>query len=98
VFADPAFDVADGADRVLVWREVDLDPEVDVIDVNEALSERPRHCPVELDDDCLGGPDRGVHRLDRDTERAEAMGIRRRRVDKDRVERQRARREELRHV
>ena len=74
VLADPTLDVTDGTDRMLVRRDIDLDPEVDVIDMDEALAERPRHCPIELDDDRLRGPDRGVHGLYRDTERAEPMG------------------------
>ena len=43
--ADPPLDVADRADRVLVRRDVDLDREVDVVDVDEAVAERPRHRP-----------------------------------------------------
>ena len=56
-----------------VRRHVDLDREVDVADVDEALAERPGHRRVELDDDGLRGPDRGVHRLDARPERAEAV-------------------------
>ena len=73
VLADPPLDVADLAGRVLVRRDVHLDREVDVVHVDEALAEGPRHRPVELDDDRLRGPDRGVHRLDRRAERAEPV-------------------------
>ena len=41
---------------------------------------------------------RGVHRLDRDAEGAEAVGVGWRRIDEDRVERQRPRDEQPRHV
>ena len=98
VFADPPLHVADRTGAVLVGRHVDLDPEVDVVHVDEALAEGPRHRPVELDDDRLRGPDRGVHRLDRRPERAEAVSIGRCRVDEDRIERHGASVEELRHV
>ena len=80
--------VTDLTDRPLVGRHVDLDREVDLGDVDEAVAERPRHRPVELDDDRSRGPDGGVHRLDRRAEGAEAVGVRRRRVDEDRVERE----------
>ena len=53
---------------------------------------------VELDDDGLRGPDRGVHRLDARAQRAEPVGVGRRRVDEHDVERQRAALEEARHV
>lgn len=42
VLADPPFDVADGFRRPLEGRLLDLDREVDVIDVDEALAECPR--------------------------------------------------------
>ena len=67
VLADPALDVADRAGCACSYGGyVDLDREVDVVDVDEALAERPRHRPVELDDDRLRGADRRVHRLDAD--------------------------------
>ena len=90
VLADPPLDVADRRAGVLVRRDVDLDGEVDVVDVDEAVAERPRHRPVELDDDRLRGPDGGVHRLDARAERAEAVRVGRRGVDEHDVERQRA--------
>ena len=86
------------ADGMLVRRRVDLDREVDVVDVDEALAERPRHRAVELDDDGPRGTDRGVHRLDRRPERAEPVLVRRRGVDQHRVERQRAGSEQPRDV
>ena len=46
------------------------------LDVDEAVAERPRHRAVELRDDRLRGPDRGVHRLDRRPERAEPVARR----------------------
>ena len=82
----------------VVRRDVDLDREVDVVDVDEALAERPRHRPVELDDDGLRRADRRVHRLDARAQRAEAVGVGRCRVDEDDVERQRAALEQPRHV
>ena len=72
--------------------------EVDVVDVDEAVAERPRHRPVELDDDRLRGPDRRVHRLDARPERAEPVGVGRGRVDEHDVERQGAALEQPRHV
>ena len=89
--ADPALHVAELWDPVLVRGDVDLDRKVDVVDVDEALAQRPRHRPVELDDDGPGRADRGVHRLDRDAEGAEAVGIGWRRIDEDRIERERSR-------
>ena len=64
VRADPLLDVADHRVGVGVRRDVDLDAEVDVVDVDEAVAERPRHRPVELDDDRLRRADGRVHRLD----------------------------------
>ena len=67
VLADPALDVADRAGSACSYGGlVDLDAEVDVVDVDEAVAERPRHRPVELGDDRLRGADRRVHRLDAD--------------------------------
>ena len=90
VLADPPLDVAELADRVLVGRHVDLDGEVDLAHVDEAVAERARHRAVELRDDGLRGPDRGVHASTRRAERAEAVGVGRGHVDEDRVERQHA--------
>ena len=98
VLADPPFDLANRAARVLVGRHVHLDRQVDLVDVDEAVAEGPGHRPVELDDDRPGGPDRGMHRLDRDAQGAEAVGIRRRRVDQDGIERQRPAVEEVRDL
>ena len=93
-----SLDVADDRVGVRVRRDVDLDAEVDVVDVDEAVAERPRHRPVELDDDRRGGADGRVHRLDARPERAEAVGVGRRRVDEHDVERQRAALEQARDV
>ena len=60
--ADAALHLADLAGRVLVRGLVDLDGEVDVVHVDEALAQGPRHRPVELHDDRLRGPDGRVHR------------------------------------
>ena len=96
--ADPPLDVADRRAGVDVRRDVDLDGQVDVVDVDEAVAERPRHRPVELHDDGLRGADRGVHRLDARAQRAEAMGVGRRRVHEHDVERERAALEQPRDV
>ena len=88
VLADPLLDEADGADPVFVGRDVDLDSEVDVVDVDEALAQCPRHRPVQLDDDGPGGSHRRMHRLDRVAEGAEAVVIWWRGVDQHGVERQ----------
>ena len=84
--ADARFDLAELADEMLVRRHVALHRQVDLIDVDEALAERSRHALVELDDDGLGRPDRGMHGLDAGTQRAEAVGVGRRRVDEHGVE------------
>ena len=89
--ADPPLDLADRAGCVLVRRDVALDGEVDVVDMDEAVAEGARHRPVELHDHRLRRPDRGVHRLDARPERAEAMGIRRRGIHEHGIERQSAR-------
>ena len=81
-----------------VGRDVDLDREVDLVDVDEALAERPRHRPVELGDDDVGRPDRRLHRLDRRAQRAVAVGVRWGHVDEHGVERQEPAREQVRHV
>ena len=96
--ADPPLDVADLADRVLVRRDVDLDREVDVVDVDEAVAECPRHRAVELDDDGASGTDCGMDRLDRGSQRAEPVRVGRRGVDEHRVEREGARVEQVGHV
>ena len=96
--ADSALHVAELGDRVLVRGGVDLYRKVDVVNVDEALAECARYRPVELDDHGPGGADRGVHRLDRDAEGAEAVGVGWRRIDEDRIERKRSRIEEPRHV
>jgi hypothetical protein len=64
VLPDPSLNVTDRLDPALVGRHVDLDGEIDVVHVDEALAERPWHRPIELDDHGLRGPDRGMHRLD----------------------------------
>ena len=84
--ADPSFDVADEADGVLIGRHVDLHPQIDVVHVDEALTEGSWHRAVELDDDRARSTDGGVHRLDRDAERAEAVPIWRRRIHEDGVQ------------
>ena len=43
VAADPPLDVADRGAGVDVRRDIDLDGQVDVVDVDEAVAERPRH-------------------------------------------------------
>ena len=48
VGADPALDLPDVADGPLVRRNVDLDREVDVVHVDEAVAEGSRHRPIEL--------------------------------------------------
>ena len=98
VLADPPLHIADGPDRVLVWRDVDLDCEIDVADVDEAVAEGPRHRAVELDDDRPRGADRGVHRLDGRAERAESVRIGRGGIHEDGVERQPPAIEQARHV
>ena len=65
VGTDPPLDITDRRRRVLVWRNVDLDRQVDIVDVDEALAQRPWHPPVQLDDDGPGGWDRRSRRLDR---------------------------------
>ena len=89
VRADPPLHLADRADGSLVGRHVDLDREVDVGHVDEALAEGPRHRAVELDDDRLRVPDRGMHRLHRCAQRAEAVRVRWGGVHEHGVERQR---------
>ena len=89
---------ADRTHRVLVRRLVHLDGEVDVVDMDEALAERARHRPVELDDDDPGGTDRRVHRLDAGAERAEPVAVGRRRIDERHVDGQGARVEQARDV
>ena len=78
VLADPPLDVADRADRRArrAGRRTSTARSI-CDDVDEAVAERPRHRPVELDDDRLRGPDRRVHRLDR---RARASRSRARRA------------------
>ena len=93
-----SLDVADHRAGVGVRWDVDLDAEVDVVDVDEALAERPRHRPVELDDDRLRRADGRVHRLDARPERAEPVGVGRRRVDEHDIERQGAALEQARDV
>ena len=83
MLADPTLDVAEEPDGVLVGRHVNLDRQVDVVHVDEALTERPRHRAVELHDHRAGGADGGVHGFDGHAERAEAVGIGRGRVDED---------------
>ena len=72
--------------------------EVDVVDVDEAVAERPRHRPVELDDDRLRRRIAACIASTRRAERAEPVGVGRRGVDEDDIERQGARLEEARHV
>ena len=98
VLADASLDVTDRADRVLVGRDIALDGQVDLRDVDEAVTQRAGHRGVELDDDRPGGPDRGMHRLDGRPERAEAVGVWRCRIDEDGIERQQAPVEQARHV
>ena len=97
VAADSPLHVPDLRHVVLVRRHGELDREVDVIDVDEALAERPRDGPIELDDHRLRGTDRGVHRLDARPERAEAVasGCR---VHEDLIERKHPRLEQPGHV
>ena len=84
---DPPLDVADDAHRHFIGGDVHLDGEVDCVDMDEALTECPRHRPVELHDDNPSGRDRRLHRLDGHAHGAEAMVIRGRGVDQDRVQR-----------
>ncbi len=98
VLADPPLDIADLAAVILVGWHVDLDRQVDLVDVDEALAERPGHRPIELDDHRPGGPDRRLDRLDRRPQRAEAVRIGRRRIGQHDVERQDAALEEVGHV
>src|SRR5690242_13980807 len=64
VGADLALDIADRADGTLERRHINLDRKVDLVDVDEALSERSWHRPVELDDDRVRCSDGCVDRLD----------------------------------
>ena len=98
MLADPSLHNADRRVRVRVGRHVDLDGQVDVVDVDEALAQRARHRPIELDDNGLRGPDGGVHGLDAGPERAEPVSVGRRRVDEHRIERHGPALEQSRHV
>ena len=83
---DPPLDLSRHADQVLVRGHVALDREVDLVDVDEAVAQGSRDGAVELDDDRLCGPDRGVDGLDAGSERAESMGIRWCGIDEDGIE------------
>ena len=96
--ADAALHLADLAGRVLVRGLVDLDGEVDVVHVDEALAQGPRHRPVELHDHRGRGADGRVHRLHAGAQRAEAVRVGRGGVDQDDVQRDRAGVEEVRDV
>ena len=96
--ADAPLDHADRRLMELIRRLVGLHREVDLVDMDEAVAEGPRHRPVELDDDRPGGSDRGMHRLDRCPERAEAVLVRRRGIDEGHIERKRAGPKEARNI
>src|SRR4029079_17515562 len=63
ICTDPPLDVADRAEWMLVRWSVDLDREVDLLDVDEALAQRPRHRAIELHDHRLRGTDGRVDGL-----------------------------------
>ena len=86
------------AEPDLVGPDVALDCQVDVVDVDEAVAESPRHAAIELHDHCPGRANRRVHRLDARAERAEAVRIRGRRVHEHEVEREHPGLEQARHV
>ena len=90
VLADPALHVADLAGGVDVGRLVDLDRQVDLADVDVAVAVSARHRLVELCNDRPGATDRGLHRFNGRSQRAEAVDIRRRHVGEDGIERQQA--------
>ena len=96
--ADPALHGVDLAGRHQVGRHRHLDRVIDPRDVDEALTQRPRHRRVELDDHGLRGSDRGLHRLDGRPERAVPVLVRHRDVAEHHVERQQARIEQVWHV
>ncbi len=94
VLPDPPLHIPDARACDGVRQHVHLDRQVDVVDVDEALAERPRHRLIDLHDHGLRRIDGRVHRLDAGPERAEAMGIGRRRVHEDHVEREGTRSEQ----
>jgi len=64
-----------------------LDQAVDLVDVQEAVAERPRHVVVHLGDDQLGGVRGGLGDVHRDAEAAIPVAVRRADHDQGDVDR-----------
>lgn len=95
---DGALDLAELGALGDGYRVVDVDGDVDVAEVQQAVTKAARHAGVDLCDDGLGGLDRGARGVHRGSKRAVAVLVRRRDVDERDVERHGTAAEELRHL